>query len=239
MKILIIVFTLISFEAHAFILAYKNYRLSKPDNTKVMISSEGCGSNVPDSELKDAIEKSVEMWSSVPESTLQLRYGGTSGTSITSPTIPSGQVIVGCGALPSGTAGATQHDLASGSARITLNTTNFAPGLYTADLLAGVIIHELGHAIGLTHSKDRASVMTYEANGWSPMPSYLAQDDMDGIVYLYPNKAQLGGLMGSCESLASDDSAESSMGIWLNLISGFLLSFGLFLIFKKLKKRIF
>jgi hypothetical protein len=51
---------------------------------------------------------------------------------------------------------------------------------------------------------------------------------VDGVVYLYPNEKQLGGLMGSCNSYAGDGKSSQS-GMGLELIFGFI---GFLLIWK-------
>ena len=75
--------------------------------------------------------------------------------------------------------------------------------------------------------------MTYEPNGWNYKPSYLSQDDVDGVVYLYPNDdKELGGLLASCSSYAADGNSPKS-GMGLELIIGF---FGLMLIWRIVKR---
>lgn len=218
--------------SHAFIIADKNYRLSKPESTTFKISSEGCTSaGISDDILKDAMERAAEIWNDAPESRLKIKVGSTSGTSITSTTIPKGEVIIGCSALGVGSiAGETNQDKTNGSARIKMNSDFFSATQLVG--FVGTVVHEFGHAIGLTHSKDPASVMTYEPNGWNYKPSYLAQDDVDGVVYLYPNEKQMGGLLGSCSSYAADGrGTKGSVG--LELILGF---FAIIFIWKLIRK---
>jgi hypothetical protein len=230
-KLILITFFVAS-HANAFIIADKNYRLSDPESTSFKISSEGCAAaGISDAILKDAMERAAEIWNDAPESRLKIKIGSKSSTSVSSSTVPKGEVIIGCAALGAGSiAGVTNQDKANGSAKIKMNS-DFFSGAQLVGFI-GTVVHEFGHAVGLTHSKDPASVMTYESNGWNYKPSYLAQDDVDGVVYLYPNEKQLGGLMGSCNSYAADGKS-STGGMGLELILGF---FGLLLIWKMSRK---
>jgi hypothetical protein len=220
--------------ANAFVILNKNYRLAKPDNTIFRISSEGCtGAGISDSVLKSAMEKAVDVWNDVPESRLYMKTGSKSSTSIASSSVPKGEVIVGCEALGAGVGGVTSVSNSTGSARIKMNSDVYSgTNLYG---FTGVLIHELGHAVGLTHSKDPASVMTYEANDWVD-PKYLSQDDVDGVVYLYPNEKQMGGLLGSCSSYASSRSGSARDDFGLVMVFGFLFVFALSMIFRFKKK---
>jgi hypothetical protein len=44
--------------------------------------------------------------------------------------------------------------------------------------------------------------MTYEAKGWGLRPSYLSQDDKNGVAYLYPTEGSSYGLIPGCSSQA-------------------------------------
>lgn len=57
-------------------------------------------------------------------------------------------------------------------------------------VLRVVIAHEIGHVLGLGHTKDIANLMYFDASERAKLS--LSQDDMDGIAYLYP-RVELGG----------------------------------------------
>jgi hypothetical protein len=51
----------------------------------------------------------------------------------------------------------------------------------------------------------------------------LAQDDKDGVIYLYGNEPTLGGMLGSCSAIAHDGRARSRTNPWLFFGELFLL----------------
>ncbi len=88
-----------------------------------------------------------------------------------------------------------------------------------------VIAHEIGHAIGLGHSEDKAALMYYST---STQRKSLGQDDIDGVTYLYPVKFDGCGLVGGIISTDKIDPQMWQMGI----------GFGLFLMILNLMKKI-
>lgn len=195
----------------AFVLLNPKYELHDATKAKVKVSSEGCTANgIPDGDIVEGIKWAIEFWNDVPESRLKLSYGGKSSASLTDSRIPVNEIIVGCGPLPSlQILGATQHDRGNGSARVAMNEAVYT-GAYNKNSFIGTMTHEIGHGLGLYHSNDPASVMTYANHAWVDRPKYISQDDIDGVVYLYPNKSAMGGLLGSCSSFAGDGTATFS-----------------------------
>lgn len=65
-----------------------------------------------------------------------------------------------------------------------------------------IIAHEIGHVLGLGHSHDSAALMYYDASAKTNLA--LAQDDIDGITYLYPRDETSGDdLLGGCALVRS------------------------------------
>jgi hypothetical protein len=206
----------------AFILIDKDYRLSDPRNTNVNVATGSCvGNGISDDDLKAAITTVLErFWNTVAESRLRLKTGSAVSRSITGFAEP-GEILVGCEAMGmSGPSGVAYPSNDLGSAVVVLNATTFTPGNYHPDALINVLAHEMGHAIGLDHSEDPASIMTYSDNDWGFRPAFLSQDDKDGVIYLYPNKSAVLGLFGGCGAIAAagestNRSATMDLGIFL------------------------
>lgn len=56
--------------------------------------------------------------------------------------------------------------------------------------LQSVITHELGHALGLQHSADPRATMYYRSSDGVTYLRTLAEDDIAGVCYLYPNDSR-------------------------------------------------
>ena len=98
-------------------------------------------------------------------------------------------------------AGVTSTDRARGvitGATISLNNQNFewATNDETKTDVEGVTTHEIGHAIGLDHSRTRTATM-YWSGGDLELRT-LDADDQRGAVYLYGNGAGRGRLCDTC-----------------------------------------
>ncbi|MGE0614160.1 MAG: matrixin family metalloprotease [Bacteriovoracia bacterium] len=66
-------------------------------------------------------------------------------------------------------------------------------------IVAVVIAHEIGHALGFGHSAEEKALMYFSASQKNQLA--LAQDDIDAVAYLYPRSEFGSGFMG-CGSLA-------------------------------------
>lgn len=235
-KIIFSLGVLVTFHANAFVLLNPKYELHDATTAKVKISKEGCRANgISDAKVKEAIKWGIEFWNDVPESRLKLKYGGTSKATLTDNRIPKNEIIVGCGSLPSlNILGATQHDRDNGSARVKMNEDVYT-GNYNEENFIGTMTHEIGHGVGLYHSNDPASVMTYREHGWTDRPKYISQDDMDGVIYLYPNEKSAGGLLGSCSTFASDGT--KGMNFMVEMILSLISVIGISYLIRRLVQR--
>ena len=96
------------------------------------------------------------------------------------------------------------------AAEMSLNNQNFhwtATGDPSLTDVEGVTTHELGHAIGLDHSRIRTATM-YWSGGDLELRS-LDADDVRGITFLYGDGARAGLVCDTCES--SDDCANGGL----------------------------
>lgn len=216
-----------------FVLVDPAYRLATPHATLVNIGNGGCeGNGISNEDLIQIITVAISRyWNTVGESRLQLYVGQEVNATATQGNASPGEILVGCypyGA--SGPSGIAYPDPSTGAAVVHLNSTTFVPGGYSEGAIVATLTHELGHAIGLSHSDDPSSVMTYRNHDWGPAPEALSRDDQDGVIYLYPNKSSTLGLIGGCEATALKLRGSSSRFsflsalfelIFLILLSGF------------------
>lgn len=237
MKIFILMTILFSQSSFGFVLLNPRFKLKDPTSAKIKVSKEGCTANgISDSKVADAIKIAIDFWNDVPESRLKLSYGGKSEALLTDNTIPKNTIIVGCGSLPSlQILGATQNDYKNKGARVKMNEAVYT-GNYNEDSFIGTMTHEIGHGLGLFHSDDPASVMTYANNGWGDRPKYISQDDIDGIVYLYPNEGELAGFLGSCSSFAAEETP--TFNFYRDFLMGFLATIGISILIQRVLKRV-
>jgi hypothetical protein len=91
---------------------------------------------------------------------------------------------------------------------IILNSNH--PLLSDENFLAQVILHELGHTIGLGHSKDPYSIMYATLSPGGSTPSYISYDDEEGMKFVV-NKNLSRQKNGS--TIKSEENQSSNSGI--------------------------
>lgn len=218
---LIILAALLPTLAHAFTLNNSIGARFKQDRVKIRVTdiSGNCnGQGTSTDELVSLINPAVkDFWNTVPTSRLQLEDGGYWETSdnnfVTGELCLSG---VACGGTPIPevteiviTCNTNTANFPGGSSLLALtlptvikgkyirgsviaiNATNGSFGNLSRARKIAVISHEIGHAIGLGHSDDSASLMYYTL---VPSRSALGEDDFNGVTYLYPMQLDFFGL---------------------------------------------
>ena len=184
-----------------------------------------------DTVVTGALGAAVAIWSNVPSSNLVLSVGSTKslGGPITTFTtgspsfvggpliycdssfdadfsVPSGK-IPGVDVSPTLNCSSGQTFCPIQGGLVVLNAQSSDPdsvdNLQTTDpaVIPVIIAHELGHALGLGHSADVNALMYYDATQKTQLA--LAQDDVNGISYLYPRNELGGAGVWGCGSIAT------------------------------------
>ncbi len=85
------------------------------------------------------------------------------------------------------------------------------------------LAHEMGHALGLGHSSQSEALMYYSLG--SKQQALLTEDDLDGIVHIYPRNELGGGVMG-CSAVKFPRNGEGPATHWPMLLLGLLFILG-------------
>ncbi len=165
-----------------------------------------------------ALDKAIDLWNSVPTSGLKVKRGGASTATpaaLVGGTATGGVPIIVCDPAFETTSPGINGDFVGGygffnptGGKITygglvLNVQsgkNNSITRYTATSLSILMAHEIGHVLGLGHSEYQPSLMYYDIG--SKQNLVLAQDDIDGITYLYPRDEFKDGVYG-CGTITS------------------------------------
>ena len=160
---------------------------------------------VNESKLTTAVTEAINLWNSVPTSRLKLKRGAdTTNTGDTSPpTIYCSNSMANPDAVyASGSIGTLRGGRPT-TGSITLNGKSSGAAYFgdSAELVGQVVLaHEMGHVLGLGHSSAAYALMYYSVSDKTAVT--LAQDDMDGISWLYPRSEPADGVLG-CGTLAA------------------------------------
>ena len=156
---------------------------------------------IAEDQLLTQINRAITVWNSVPTAHLHLKLGikltGVDPAQLMVNVSP-GNAIIACSTnFAADTGRNADWTLAVGGAAVDDNgiigfgyailnadsTSRLTTGDFTNDELAAVLVHELGHSLGLGHSVDTTAVMYMTAIA---TPT-LAQDDVNAITSLYKN----------------------------------------------------
>lgn len=255
MRLLLLLTTLLSLEARAFTLNNTigaRFKDAEVD-VRVGINPTNCPNGIDLDEIASLLDDAVnEFWNRVPTSRLRLKNGGTfntgnddyfngelcllGGSGACAPAVPTAEgIVITCNTntinnfpdpsllaltLPNLIRG---KDIKSAVVLINASSPNF--NNLSRNKKVAVIAHELGHAIGLGHSEERAALMYYAV---VPTRNRLGQDDIDGVTYLYPVQLDLYGMgcfLNSVDLQGGDSQGPGPM--LLTLLIGFLAALSL------------
>ncbi|MEK6555478.1 MAG: matrixin family metalloprotease [Bdellovibrionota bacterium] len=203
--LLTLIILFVSLTSSAFTLTQNNLRGFRDKKLRVSLNPANCITSI-ESELDFAIE----LWNNVPGSRLELIK--ESQNSVATSSYSSfgfvQTILIGCStnfSSDAGGAGLTTIGVGSstmqGTGRLVkgfliLNEEGGA-GQYSTQSQAVrrfTMAHELGHVLGLGHSSVSEGLMYPSVS--SKADTNLHQDDMDGIIYLYPLDEMDEGLYG-------------------------------------------
>lgn len=206
------------------------------DEIKVDVASHTCTNiGMSNQQLLDAAKDAANLfWNTVPTSRLRIKQGGLRSVSALFQTdvicvtgtdcTPTPALVVDSGILIScntnagnfssgGVLSVTVPNNISGrvisGALILINDradNQFQNKSYSEQV--SIIAHEMGHAIGLGHSKVDDSLMYYQSISTR---TDLGWDDIDGVSYLYPTEQPIKG----CGTISLEDSSRGN-GIYNN-----------------------
>lgn len=208
-KIFLVIGFFFSLQAHAFTLSSSSDSFMqgwKDHKVKFRLNPANCPSNI-----HSLIDRAMVVWNEVPNSDLEVSLAGETTTSyseLTGDTATDVPVIICDASFQShiggnGVAGVAivNNPPAGGHIEYAFLLINVDPSSSgnvnnVGDTIASVVIsHEIGHVLGLGHSADINALMYY--NGGLKRNLALAQDDIDGVSYLYP-RDELGGEIMGC-----------------------------------------
>ncbi len=160
--------------------------------------------------LHAALERAFQTWSAPACTKLRFEYKGTSSTpkpgALWVTVLESGFSHRTDGALAYAAPQWDSSDVMQ-NGQIVFNGGDFrwsdTPVTGTGDLsdIVAVATHEIGHTIGLGHSRDREATMFFVGGGM--VERSLEEDDVRGLCFLYPKDSFSDGR--PCDSCTSDD----------------------------------
>jgi hypothetical protein len=201
--------------------------------------------NLTISDLLEYSKEAIKLWNRVPSAKLKLAVKGTYDTSDalyatgilcpddgTNPCNPSTSVprakniIITCNSETTNNFKSSSYLALTtpvylsggnikGSAILLNDSVNTTLNTLSGEQITSIIAHEIGHAIGIGHSKDTSALMYYKNSGRRVR---LNQDDIDAVSYLYP-KVVFEGCDGFIGSINDKKTPPNFPGLFLFTLS--------------------
>lgn len=186
-------------------------------NISFQINASNCPAGA---DVNGVINSALAIWNNVASSRVKLSVAGsttstTSSNPITVYCETNYEVVLGMPGANAGSPGAavglptTGDYFTSGTLYLNASSGNANIANYSSALLSVILAHEIGHLLGLGHSQDLNALMYYNASLKTTLG--LAQDDIDGVTYLYPRNELSGDKPLGC-ALVKDSRPPSTRG---------------------------
>ena len=201
--------------AHAFTLEFQSEQGWTNNAQTFLVNYTNCP--VSNDVLNAAIDAGVNLWNSVSTTNVKLTRGGTTGDLASdaqaSPAVITDSPVILCDNNFTTNVGQGDTNVGNHVTAVTFVRSNssgqmaFAVMVLNSDTgksgnianfdatqLSDIVSHEMGHAMGLGHSGLQEALMYYVSDAKTTLN--LAQDDVDGITFLYPRQEPTSGFMG-------------------------------------------
>ena len=253
MERLILLIFLLSFNTHGFTLNNSAGAHFKSDEITVNVASHTCNNiGVTNDELLSLAEEAAErFWNTISTSRLIIKRGdirsvsgdfqtglvcqASTNCTPTEALKVSDNILISCNTnagnfsnsvsvlgvtVPNNISG----DAINGSLILVNDNAGNQFANKSRDEQIAILAHEIGHAVGIGHSKFDRNLMYYQS---IPTREKVGWDDVDAMTWLYPVEQPLGG----CGSIDLKTNGPKN-GQW---ILSLLLGLGLFLSLRKLR----
>ena len=214
----------VSRTASAYVALYDQWgdlRVWKQKTIGWYVASAG-SQDVPKSELEAALQAAFDSWEAVSCTKVQFSFGGQSDSAVApgvfirfkdnSWDASTGDALaVTTNWVMDGQGGGTQRaEIHFNGVNCTWTTSGAdSPGSDKCDV-QGVAAHEIGHAIGLDHPRERFATMFFSSYpGQSEAARSLEEDDKRGACFLYPTVPFKVG--AACDACATGTNCQSGV----------------------------